>query len=109
MAGAVQGFDRLYAGHGQLIGHARLSRHFRAEIAQHNQPLQWPVLTRTCAAGFDCAMTDASSGVVDVLRGIQNLAKLVKSAEVCHNRNRVDCLRYVSFFLIWIAHPHTRT
>ncbi|MEY3226135.1 MAG: hypothetical protein RLZZ536_754 [Planctomycetota bacterium] len=45
MAGAVQGFDRLYAGHGQLIGHARLSRHFRAKIAQQNQPLQWPVLT----------------------------------------------------------------
>jgi len=45
MAGAVQGFDRLYADHGQLIGHARLSRHFRAEIASHDQSLQWPVLT----------------------------------------------------------------
>lgn len=57
LAGAVQGFDRLYAGHRQLIGHAKLSRHFRAELAQHNQPLQWPVLTRTCAAGLDRAVT----------------------------------------------------
>jgi hypothetical protein len=71
MAGAVQGFDRLYAGHGQLIGHARLSQHFRAEIAQHNQPLQWPVLTRTCAAGFDRAMTHA----VVLTRSVLSVAK----------------------------------
>jgi hypothetical protein len=58
MTGAVQCFDRLNAGHGQLIGHTKLSQHFRAEIAQHNQSLQWPVLTRTCVAGFDRAMTN---------------------------------------------------
>ena len=45
MTGTVQCFDRLYVGHGQMIGHAELSRHVRAEIAQHNQVLVW--------AGYD--------------------------------------------------------
>jgi hypothetical protein len=57
MAGSVQGFGRLYTGHGQLVGHARLARHFRAEIASHDQSLQWPVFTRTCAAGLNRAIT----------------------------------------------------
>jgi hypothetical protein len=57
MTGSVQCFDRLNVGHGQMIGHAELSRHFRAEIAQHNQTLLWPVLTRTWLAGFERAMT----------------------------------------------------
>jgi len=43
---------------------------------------------------------DASSGVVDILRGIQNVATLIKSAEVCTNRNWADCLRYAPFLLI---------
>ena len=47
-----------------MIGHAELPRHFRAEIAQHNQPLLWPVLTRTCLAGFERAMTKTQTAAI---------------------------------------------
>jgi hypothetical protein len=51
---------------------------------------------------------DASSGVVDILGGIQNVATLIKSAEVCSNPKlgRLPTLRIVP--LVWIALPHTR-
>jgi hypothetical protein len=67
MTGSVQCFDRLNVGHGQMIGHAELSRHFRAEIAQYNEPFLWPVLTRTCVAGFERAMT--TSGRIEEEHG----------------------------------------